>query len=441
MMRPLYLQMLCRCCNMLTKKGHWRIVSWTQTASRDASLVDFALLLWPSSSMAECPPEQENEESRAALRFLKKCRKDMQLWKLLVSKPFVAKRLCDSLAAEVKSDQAFAAAVAAIAPSSHPKKVKRRNSEAPASLGSAWPPKSRRRLCYKQGPSGYWRIEGIGCLNVNLMAHILSFADLGSKLSGALRVAKGFHEVLQVGAAWDPLVVDQQHCRGMLHLLRAMSVFSALGESVQPAGRFPGGFFESSKVEIVLMDPEKPLRDLDSDTEEDEPRARRPLKILCPMREFGRGWHFFKSVSELTLKNIDSFTMSFDFVNFRCVSLQKFGMVKCEYAGNRRYSLYARKNEPPPLVDCSHVATLNSNRIPRSVRRLSTTLSEREALFLLEHSTAFKNGNDMRFTHDRFMMVTSHEVRKKYKEVVKHLREQFAGRFPGFEQLSQANAS
>ncbi|CAK9029355.1 CUGBP Elav-like family member 1, partial [Durusdinium trenchii] len=239
--------------------------------------------------MAECPPEQENEESRAALRFLKKCRKDMQLWKLLVSKPFVAKRLCDSLAAEVKSDQAFAAAVAAIAPSSHPKKVKRRNSEAPASLGSAWPPKSRRRLCYKQGPSGYWRIEGIGCLNVNLMAHILSFADLGSKLSGALRVAKGFHEVLQVGAAWDPLVVDQQHCRGMLHLLRAMSVFSALGESVQPAGRFPGGFFESSKVEIVLMDPEKPLRDLDSDTEEDEPRARRPLKILCPMREFGRG--------------------------------------------------------------------------------------------------------------------------------------------------------
>ena len=121
------------------------------------------------------------------------------------------------------------------------------------------------------------------------MAHILSFADLGSKLSGALRVAKGFHEVLQVGAAWDPLVVDQQHCRGMLHLLRAMSVFSALGESVQPAGRFPGGFFESSKVEIVLMDPEKPLRDLDSDTEEDEPRTRRPLKILCPMREFGRG--------------------------------------------------------------------------------------------------------------------------------------------------------
>lgn len=52
---------------------------------------------------------------------------------------------------EVKSDQAFAAAVAAIAPSSHSKKVKRRNSEAPASLGSAWPPKSRRRLCYKQG--------------------------------------------------------------------------------------------------------------------------------------------------------------------------------------------------------------------------------------------------------------------------------------------------
>lgn len=92
---------------MLTKKGHWRIVSWTQTASRDASLVDFALLLWPSSSMAECPPEQENEESRAALRFLKKCRKDMQLWKLLVSKPFVAKRLCDSLAAEVGSIAGF----------------------------------------------------------------------------------------------------------------------------------------------------------------------------------------------------------------------------------------------------------------------------------------------------------------------------------------------
>lgn len=44
-----------------------------------------------------------------------------------------------------------------------------------------------------------------------------------------------------------------------------------------------------------------------------------------------------------------------------------------------------------------------------------TTISEREALYLAEHRSAYKNGGDFHLTHAYYRTVKSHGVRKRYK--------------------------
>lgn len=116
--------------------------------------------------------------------------------------------------------------------------------------------------------------------------------------------------------------------------------------------------------------------------------------------------------------------MGYDFLHFRCICLKSFGFVKLHYTGNRTYRLEASAEREPPVVNCREVALMNSNRLPASTRVQATTLSEREALFLLEHPTSYKNGNDIRFIHD-VNLINSHSVRKQYKPLVESLKERF----------------
>ena len=138
------------------------------------------------------------------------------------------------------------------------------------------------------GPNGIWLIKGVGLLNINLMASVLSFVDLSTKLA-AMRVCRGFHEVLQCGDSWDPLVVNRFQCQGMLRFVRA-SWFSAsrLREDCKwKFCRLPPAFHQVSVLDIDLMDAERSVRD-QSDTE-DEERRPIPLTIVSPLREFSRG--------------------------------------------------------------------------------------------------------------------------------------------------------
>ena len=299
------------------------------------------------------------------------------------------------------------------------------------------------------------------------MAAILSSADLSTKLS-AMCVSRGLREVLQCSSAWNPLVINQAECRGLLKSLRAC-YFSR--NSSRPKWPMPQAFNQVSAIDVHLMDMERSVH-AQSDTEDDQERPI-SMAIVSPMREFSRGrvfrlhskytrdvigmwsclnlcrtkqcekgqhgvnkihfdrstagWRSFAEVSELTIRNIDSFSMGYDFIHFRCTKLESFGFVKIQYNGNRSYSLEAAQREPP-MVDCSIVASMNSARIPATTRLQSTTISEREALFLLEHPTAYKNGNNICFIHE-VSIYNSHLIRKQYKPLLDSLKERFPSSF------------
>ena len=137
------------------------------------------------------------------------------------------------------------------------------------------------------GPSCIWMTKGIGCVNANLLAAILSSADLSTKLS-AMCVSRGFREVLQYSSAWNPLVIDQAECRGLLKSLRA-SYFSR--DFSRPKWQMPHAFNQVSAIDVHLVDMERSVLD-PSDTEDDQEQRPIPMAIVSPMREFGRGWVF-----------------------------------------------------------------------------------------------------------------------------------------------------
>lgn len=365
--------------------------------------------------------QPESRRSQTALDFLKGCSKSGRFWQQLMSNRDVSKWVEKAMVTEVSGDGDgdLAQILIAIRATVQSKGKKRPLVSDPPP--SAWPQKVRRRLRFKQGPNFIWMTRGIGCLNANLMAAILSSADLSTKLS-AMCVSRGLREVLQCSSAWNPLVINQAECRGLLKSLRAC-YFSR--NSSRPKWHMPQAFNQVSAIDVHLMDMERSVH-AQSDTEDDQERPI-SMAIVSPMREFSRGWRSFAEVSELTIRNIDSFSMGYDFIHFRCTKLESFGFVKIQYNGNRSYSLEAAQREPP-MVDCSIVASMNSARIPATTRLQSTTISEREALFLLEHPTAYKNGNNICFIHE-VSIYNSHLIRKQYKPLLDSLKERFPSSF------------
>lgn len=365
---------------------------------------------------------ESRRKSQTALDFLQGCSKSGRFWLQLMSNRDVSKWVEKAMVTEVSGDGDgdLAQILIAIRAAVQSKGKKRPLVRDP--LPSAWPPKVRRRLRSKQGPNCIWMTKGIGCVSADLMAAILSSADLSTKLS-AMCVSRGLREVLQCSSAWNPLVIDQAECRGLLKSLRA-SYFSR--NSSRSKWHMPQAFNQVSAIDVHLMDGERSVHD-QSDTEDDQELRPISMAIVSPMREFSRGWRSFAKVSELTIRNIDSFSIGYDFVHFRCTKLESFGFVKIQYTGHRSYSLEAAQREPP-MVDCSIVASMNSARIPAMTPLQSTTISEREALFLLEHPTAYKNGNDISFIHE-MSIYNSHLIRKQYKPLVDSLKERFPNSF------------
>ncbi|CAK9008245.1 unnamed protein product [Durusdinium trenchii] len=329
-----------------------------------------------------------------------------------------------SLPAELRASSALPTCPPALAEPRTPSIFDEEESDSP-------PRKVRRRLTYKQGYDAKSALIGesaLGCLSFDLAAHLLSFVDLITKIS-ALNCSSGLREVLQHRSAWDPLRISKPIGRGLLRRLKQKDPLGYFTEERVRAKRsFPRGFFDISQLEIVLMDPER-VEMPQSDTEDEAPKPLLLTLIPDPLDEMlKRLKHYFTKVCDLTIRNIEDYRMDYRFVELRCSELEHFPKIELRHVDST-YHLHASRHHQPPEVDLARARAMNVARIPTGVEILNTSLTEREALFLQEHLSAFKNGTDFCLSHSIYRYVPSHTVRKKYKTVVEHLRRRFPACF------------
>jgi len=238
---------------------------------------------------------------------------------------------------------------------------------------------------------------------------------------------------LQCRAAWDPLHLDQAAGRAILRVLKRSDPLGCFAADVRRTKRrFPAGLFEVQRLDCVLMDPERHEAE-QSDTEDDAPRPR-PLVITDPLDEVcKRLRNYFTGVRELSVSNIEDYRMDYRFVGLRATSLADYGYVELLHTPTvpPTYALLARRDAPPRRVDPGAARAENRSRLPpEAMWDERTTISEREALYLAEHRSAYKNGGDFHLTHAYYRTVKSHGVRKRYKAVVASLRRRFPEQFP-----------
>ena len=375
-----------------------------------------------------CDQEESRRRGQTALEVVKRCSSNAQLWNYFAHHPEVRKWLEKLMVEEVRREEGhgafsqilttISAELAELERSSNvslPEQLHHLahlKQEAPE---SAWPPRVKKRLRFKQGPQSIWMRRGVGALSMNLMAKVLCSVDLSTKLS-AICVSRGFWEVLQCGSAWDPLVITQSECRRLLKSHRATRSLPEWG--------FPPAFYEVSVMDVDLMSPEEDPSG-QSDTEDEE--QQRMQRIRAPVGTFVNLFGSWTKVSKLTVRNIDSFSYTLLLSRIRCTCLESFGFVRIQYTGSSTYSLEAARREPL-LVDPTLVAAMNAARMPHTVQVQSTTISEREALFLLEHETAYKNGSDIHFMYTNDTR-RSHAIRVEYKSLVDSLKVRFPSSF------------
>ena len=354
---------------------------------------------------------------------VKRCLRSAQLWQSLTSHRSVKKLVAKSIVAQARHEGEngpLAQLLVAISAKAKKRKasstrrgsISGRNTELQLA-DSAWPPRVRKRLHFKQNSNCLWMTKGIGLLNINLMATILGSVDLSTKLS-AISVSRGLREVLQCSTAWDRLVVNPEMCQRILRHANRPGFFR------------PQVFEKVSAIDVHLMDAEN-WDQSESETEDDQDRAE---VFGNPFLTFGLALcrRLFPNISEATIWNINSEDFRIFLVVVRCRCLKSFSFVRTQYMGNGIYCLKAKQHEPP-LVDCTEVLKINSSRIPPLVQDESTTISDSEALFLLEHPTTFKNGRSIFFMDAPDEIVSSHEVRKDYKGLLDCLKERFPNRF------------
>jgi len=176
-----------------------------------------------------------------------------------------------------------------------------------------------------------------------------------------------------------------------------------------------------------LMDPERVELE-QSDTEDEAPKPR-PLVVADPLDEMcKRLRYYFTLVKEISLTNIEDYRMDYRFVGLRTGSLAEYGLVELVHCATAppTYALRAVQDEPPRILDIQAALSENRSRLPPGVHYIeTTTISEREALYLAEHRSAYKNGDDFHLIHAFYRTVRSHSVRKRYKSVVATLRDRF----------------
>lgn len=310
-------------------------------------------------------------------------------------------------------------------------------SSAAQPLPSAEPLLKRRRRRSKGAPtSPQARLpmnRGIlGILSAELVALTMSYVDIKTKVRGARAASKSVLQAMQCRACWDPLSFDQATGRAFLRLLKRRDPLGCFTDAVNKTKRMlPQGFFDVTRLEAVLMDPERVELE-QSDTEDDTPKPR-PLVIADPLDEVcKRLRNYFVSASELYITNIEDYRMDYRFVSLRSGSLSEFGFVELVHCPTTppTYSLLARRKAPPRLINLEAMKNENRARMPQGVIvDVNTTISEREALYLAEHRSAYKNGEDFHLVHAFYRTVRSHGVRKRYKAVVESLRRRFPQQF------------
>jgi len=272
----------------------------------------------------------------------------------------------------------------------------------------------------------------LAALTSELTGLLMSYLDIRTKVAGCLRVSRDLRQAMQTKASWDPLSLGQPVGRSFLRVLKRSDPLGCFAADVNKTKRlFPKGLFEASWLEVVLMDPER-TEIAESDTEDETPRPR-PLIITDPLDEVcKRLRHYFSSVVKLTITNIEDYRMDYRFVGLRAGNLANFGYVELMHHATNppTYSLAALKDEPPRRIDVEAARADNRSRLPPDVLFDDTTcVSEREALFLAEHRSAYKNGSDFHLAHAFYRTVKSHGVRKRYKAVLASLRKRFPDRF------------
>jgi len=307
--------------------------------------------------------------------------------------------------------------------------------------------RKRRRLLSKSHPEITSKAQEVcqqrqpvlGSLGAELTAFTMSYIDLPTKVLGVRRASDALRHALECRAAWDPLHLDQAIGRAFFRLLKRQDPLGCFTADVSRTKRMlPGGFFEVQNLEAVLMNPERVELE-QSDTEDDTFRPR-PLVIADPLDEVcKRLRHYFTSVRGLVISNIEDFRMDYRFVGLRAGSLADFGFVELVHTpsswATSTYTLRACKDAPPSVVDPEAAKRENRSRLPPGVHFDEATMfSEREALYLAEHRSAYKNGDDFFLIHALHRTVRSHGVRKRYKSVVAALRQRFPERFKsGFD--------
>lgn len=437
----------------------------TQTGSSTSSSSASSLCVLPSSP---CGPHAADIINRSA--------HDARFWGMLLTEPVVKDFLSRSLEARARQDNSFAKlVVAASAVPREPSRLKASDGAAPADGPSEaapvvvageslpmrrharpmWPDSEvsllakRRRVASGQSaiaPSisqhavalvancvPATQACSIGVLTTDLLTEVLAGVDFKTKVCSLLPASQFMRRALQHGAAWDPLCFDKETGRSFLRMLKKHDPLACFAADVmRTKGLLPDGFFDVRCLRVVLMDPER-VEQAQSDTEEEEPKPR-PLAIADPLDEVCRRLrHYFTGVKEFLVSNIEDFRMDYRFLGLRAGSLSKFGFVElscCDSSPTRTYTLFAKYDSPPRLIDISSAISDNRSRLPSDVHlEDGTTFSEREALYLAEHRSAFKNADCFHFQHAKFRTVRSHAVRKSYVGVVASLRERFPERF------------
>lgn len=304
--------------------------------------------------------------------------------------------------------------------------LKRRRRLSKSSPGPAAPP----RLAE---PAAACAAAGsFSSLSLELIALSMSFVDVRTKVLGVRAASRNLHQAMQGHCAWDPLHLDKDVGRAFLRLLKRRDPLGCFLADVTRTKRIlPRGLFEVRRLEAVLMDPER-VEAEQSDTEDDTPKPR-PLVIADPLDEVcKRLRHYFASVTELAISNIEDYRMDYRFVGLRASSLAEFGFVELVHRPTTppTYALLACRDEPPRCIDLEAIRAENRLRLPSNAGfDERTTISEREALYLSEHRSAYKNGDDFHLAHAFYRTVRSHGVRKRYKAVVAALRKRFPHRF------------
>eukprot|EP00438_Fugacium_kawagutii_P002616 Skav201667 [mRNA] locus=scaffold641:306827:307348:+ [translate_table: standard] len=147
----------------------------------------------------------------------------------------------------------------------------------------------------------------------------------------------------------------------------------------------------------------------------------------------------FANVCHLTIHNVEKDWATFGFKLARRFELKRFSWVKLTYEQHdNAYRLEVKTNQPPS-VDLSVIKEANRARRQAWQNVMdgipADSITDREALFLTENTTAVKLGHNFYFwpAGRNGIEVSGHEIRKEYRDITEDLKQRYPGCFTGFE--------